>query len=64
MIEFLLWAMVSFSCLGVVVLAILFITVLLAMPKMMDRLQNVEQVLTIKQDRPMPPPNIVPLERM
>lgn len=68
MIEVVMWFMLIFSFVGVLVFGFLTVTALRAVTKMMDRLEELEEDLMVfnqrKQDRPQPPPNVVPLERM
>jgi hypothetical protein len=64
MIDVILWFMVIVSFLGLLVCGLLFFTVLRALLKLMERLEEIEEDLLHKQNRPQPPPNVVPLERM
>lgn len=64
MIDVLMWCILIFSFVGVLVFGFLVITVFRATMRIMEKLEYVEDKLSLKQDRPQPPPNVIPLERM
>lgn len=64
MTDVILWFMVIVSFIGMLLGVFLFFTTLRAVMRLMERVEELESDLSLKQNRPQPPPNIVPLERM
>jgi uncharacterized membrane protein len=64
MIDVILWVMLIVTFLGVLVCGFLFFTLLRAVTRLMEKVDEIEDVLVLKQNRPQPPPNVVPLETM
>jgi hypothetical protein len=63
-----LWVLALLGFLGSIINFILFFTFLKAIFRNIDKMENLEIVIDElnrkKVDRPVPPPDIVPLERM
>jgi hypothetical protein len=68
MIDFILWFMLIVSFLGTLLGGFLLFAVLRAVARMVEKIEEVEDDIILlvqrKADRPQPPPNQVPLERM
>lgn len=64
MIDVIMWLMILFSFGGTLVSLFLSFTLLRAFMRLMDRVDTTDDVLTTKVDRPQPPPNTIPLEKM
>jgi hypothetical protein len=64
----LLWIIVLLSFLGSITNFVLLITFLKATFKSIDKIENIESIIDEldrkKINRPVPPPDIVPLEKM